>query len=282
MAVDPSQTALLKTLCHEITDLKVASKVNAENVNKLKKELEQQKKANAEVHNAVFLLQEEKTNLRVAVHNLKMRNAIMSRKIQKLKDRIKNEDESDDDFELIEFDEIGRNFLMIGGRQDPLAFNYNIKFSDENGYFNDKENQEIIQTAEYSKAEQAKNSIVAFDEQQWNQVKLQCYTKAQERKISELRSVQNLLILSDNMYLASCESDRYFGTGWRKQREESVRPLHWDGQNLGGVVLMKLRKKFAKTHKWQSENEQVEAENRFGELRKYIWRRIKKRTENNK
>ncbi|CAB3409643.1 unnamed protein product [Caenorhabditis bovis] len=262
----------------------------------LKKEVEKTKLANAEVHNAVYLLQEEKTNLRKAVHKLKLRNDMMQRKINKLKSRIQSiqvdgDESSEDENEYLEYDDIGRNFYAIGGRNDPLAFGYSCKIKDEDGlehesaeryywylmadYFKDTQAKEAIRTADsFDKAKNAKKMISGYDEKKWNSVKYAKYLQAQQRKFDQLRSLRNILVLTDKVYLAVCQDDKYFGTGWRKQREEAMKPLTWDGENNGGKVLMKLRKGYIKSQKWTDENEIMDAEQRMRDLKRFTWRRV--------
>lgn len=49
---------------------------------------------------------------------------------------------------------------------------------------------------------------------------------------------------------------KFFGTGWRKNREESNKPIFWDGQNEGGKVLMNIRHEMKKNHKWSGPQEE--------------------------
>ena len=48
-----------------------------------------------------------------------------------------------------------------------------------------------------------------------------------------------------------------FGTGWRKNREESAKPKMWDGENGGGKSLMKLRDELKAQHKWVDSEKEV-------------------------
>lgn len=45
------------------------------------------------------------------------------------------------------------------------------------------------------------------------------------------------------------------GTGWRKTREESSKPIFWDGENQGGKWLMKYRRDVANNLVYTGPNE---------------------------
>lgn len=49
---------------------------------------------------------------------------------------------------------------------------------------------------------------------------------------------------------------KFFGTGWRKNRDESNKPVFWDGENEGGKILMNLRHELKKTHTFNGPQEE--------------------------
>lgn len=65
-----------------------------------------------------------------------------------------------------------------------------------------------------------------------------------------------------------------FGTGWRKNREESNKPIFWDGKNMGGKFLMRYRKKIAADHSWTGPAEKEETHHKYMEMKRFVWRRI--------
>ncbi len=72
-------------------------------------------------------------------------------------------------------------------------------------------------------------------------------------RVNCLKSVFDYLCMS--MRIGGENADRFlslqvFGTGWRKNRDESNKPIFWDGENNGGKALMKLRAQLKETHVW--------------------------------
>ncbi|CAD6198099.1 unnamed protein product [Caenorhabditis auriculariae] len=298
-----SDNDIVVKISKELEDLKVSHKgmhnmlvKMQDEKDMLKKEVDDVRRANAAVHNAVFLLEEEKINLRKAVHKLKLRNSMTQKKVLKLKEKlrgvIKDDGESsDEDLEFADYDEIGRDFILVGGINDPLSFGYKVTLLDEHEkehksaeryywylmaeYFNDQDAMTEIRTAPtYNGAENAMKNIKAFSEKKWNQIKLEMYIKAQTLKFEQARSIRNCLVSTGTSYIAVASEDKLYGTGWRKIREEAMKPLTWDGQNEGGRTLMRIRKQSLLKHSWDSKQEQAETENRVRDLRRFVWRRI--------
>uniref|UniRef100_A0A915L9Q1 Uncharacterized protein n=1 Tax=Romanomermis culicivorax TaxID=13658 RepID=A0A915L9Q1_ROMCU len=52
---------------------------------------------------------------------------------------------------------------------------------------------------------------------------------------------------------------------------EATQPRMWDGENLGGKLLMKLRDEFSANHSWVSTSEEEEAKKQFNEKKRTIW-----------
>lgn len=87
-----------------------------------------------------------------------------------------------------------------------------------------------------------------------------------------MRRICCLLVYSKTTYIAVASQDKasfmrifpyfkfqifqFFGTGWRKNREESNKPIFWDGQNEGGKILMKIRQQLKETFAWQGPYEE--------------------------
>ncbi len=105
------------------------------------------------------------------------------------------------------------------------------------------------------------------------------WEEGQRIKLEQVRWIQSLLVYTDKVYLAIASQDkvlcshsnaRHFfyrlvvhegslqswGTGWRKQRQESSQPRMWDGENLGGRALMRLRDHFRQGHAWMGPYEE--------------------------
>jgi hypothetical protein len=131
------------------------------------------------------------------------------------------------------------------------------------------------------------------------QIKLRYWEEAQRLKFEQNRELQNVLIHTAPTYLAVASQDKVhaalvrlypvaqvFGTGWRKNRDESSKPRMWDGENGGGKVLMRLRDQFKAAHQWQAGEEEVgacklrgyhgtlqETAKNVAELKKSVWRK---------
>ena len=85
-------------------------------------------------------------------------------------------------------------------------------------------------------------------------------------KLDQHKWIANVLIETHDIYIAVSHQDKVvfvfvrlffqqIGTGWRKNREESNKPLFWDGKNLGGKSLMRMRKELG-SKKTLKEDEQ--------------------------
>lgn len=94
---------------------------------------------------------------------------------------------SDDELIDQDFDEIGHNFMLVGGVQDPLSSSYDSKIKDENNvehksaerlymymiadYFHDDAaKKRILEASNSEQAETAVKNIENFDEKVWNEV----------------------------------------------------------------------------------------------------------------
>jgi ribA/ribD-fused uncharacterized protein len=251
-----------------------------------------------QVRNAVLLLEQEKESLRRGIRKLKIENNRIKQKMKGLQDLVKQlkgtpkEDGSNFPLEAtLDYDEIGRDFILVGGIRDPLSLRYEAILKDTNGIqhksaerfywykmaekFNDKEAmRKILEAPNVIAAEEAVKEIKGFDENVWNKLKLAYWEEGQLLKLRQVPWIAHLLIVSGTTYIAAASGDKYFGTGWRKNRQESNQPLFWDGENLGGKSLMKLRHQLKKTHQWIGPNEEEEAKKKYNELKRTVWRRI--------
>ena len=101
-------------------------------------------------------------------------------------------------------------------------------------------------------------------------VKHDIWEEGQRLKLDQVRWICNLLVLTKTTYLAVASEDKvflkikisknffskFFGTGWRKNRDESNKPVFWDGENEGGKILMNLRHELKKTHQFNGPQEE--------------------------
>uniref|UniRef100_A0A915DWN1 NADAR domain-containing protein n=1 Tax=Ditylenchus dipsaci TaxID=166011 RepID=A0A915DWN1_9BILA len=250
-----------------------------------------------QVRNAVILLEQEKDSLRKAIRKLKLENGRVKLKVKSLQEQVNQltgnttngvQGASEAD---LDYDDIGRDFLLIGGVHDPLSLRHEVVIRADDGVehksaeryywykmaekFDDQEAAKKILTApNVNAAEAAMKEIKNFDEEVWNKEKLQHWEDGQLLKLKQVRAISNLLVYSQTTYIAVASQDKCFGTGWRKNREESNKPIFWDGLNEGGKILMKIRQQLKEGHTWLGPQEEEETQKKFKELQRYVWRRI--------
>lgn len=87
----------------------------------------------------------------------------------------------------LDYDDIGRDFILVGGVHDPLSLRHEVSIRDKEGtehksaeryywykmaeHFNDSEAMKKIQQApNVNTAEAAMKEIKNFDEEEWNKV----------------------------------------------------------------------------------------------------------------
>lgn len=251
------------------------------------------------VRNAVILLESEKESLRKAIRKLKLENGRMKLKIKTLNEKVaklSNEEAKDLDDDKapeadVDYDELNRDFYLVGGIHDPLSLRFEVAIRDKDGvehksaerfywykmaeHFGDDETkQKVLHAANVQVAEDAIKNIQKYDEIEWGKIKLDVWEQGQRLKLEQVRWIANLLVLTKSTYLAVASEDKFFGTGWRKNREESNKPVFWDGQNEGGKVLMNIRHEMKKTHEWTGPQEEEESNAKLREMMRFVWRRI--------
>lgn len=246
----------------------------------------------------VFDLQNDRDNLRTAIRKLKVENVRMKAKLKRLSDAVKTHGAMGDTMDVenndeeVEYEDL-RQFLLVGGPKDPFALQFNdATIQDTNDaarlthktcerfywykmaqFFEDKEAMEKILNAEDArKAEEVLKDVKNFDQAKWDTVKVKVWEDAQRLKLEQHRWIRNLLIKTAPTYIAVASQDKTLGTGWRKQREEASRTQLWDGENMGGKILMKLREELAANHSWTSEQEEKDALSKFNEFKRSIWK----------
>uniref|UniRef100_A0A914KKD6 NADAR domain-containing protein n=1 Tax=Meloidogyne incognita TaxID=6306 RepID=A0A914KKD6_MELIC len=251
------------------------------------------------VRNAVILLENEKESLRKAIRKLKLENGRMKLKIKTLNEKVgklTNEKLVDvDDGKAPEseydYDDLNRDFYLIGGIHDPLSLRFEVTIRDKEGIehksaerfywykmaekFGDEEcKKKLMQAPNVQTAEEAVKNIQKFDSKVWDEVKHDIWEEGQRLKLDQVRWICNLLVLTKTTYLAVASEDKFFGTGWRKNRDESNKPVFWDGENEGGKILMNLRHELKKTHQFNGPQEEEETNTKLREMMRYVWRRI--------
>ncbi|KAE9553451.1 hypothetical protein FO519_003323 [Halicephalobus sp. NKZ332] len=245
----------------------------------------------AQMRNAVTLLEQEKDSLRKAIRKLKLENEHMKKKYKSIQVKLGDGQDDDSSAEIEQdYDEIGRDFILVGGVHDPFSLRFEATLTDANGlehksaerffwfkmaeFFNDTEAMKAIREApNFQSAEDAMRDIKDFKEDAWNEVRLKFWEEGQRLKFIQNKNILNLLIHSGKTYIAVASQDKFFGTGWRKTREEANKPIYWDGENQGGKTLMRLRKELKQGHS-SNDDEEEETKRKYSDLRRFIWRRI--------
>ncbi|KHN78774.1 Uncharacterized protein Tcan_18476 [Toxocara canis] len=251
----------------------------------------------AQLRNAMMLLEMEKYSLRKGIYKLKLINSRMKSRLNELENSIGGLKGDSDVTSMgapevnLDYDKIGRNFILVGGTQDPFSAYFEVNIRDKEGvvyhsvlcyycykmaeYFDDKEAMKKILTAESNKKlQEVANQIGGFDHTIWNQKKQSVWEAGQRLKFEQIDWIAKLLVCTGNTYIAVAERDKVFGTGWYKHRLEADKPIYWDGENRGGKFLMKLRHELKETHSWASAKEEKDIRKRREELKKNVWRRM--------
>lgn len=183
-----------------------------------------------------------------------------------------------------------KDFLLIGGDRDPLDITHVAAVKDISGrefksgerylwfkmaeHFGDVDSAKLLLTTDDAKkAQEIVDKVKNFEQAAWDAVKLKHFEEYQRMKFDQNRALRCLLLKTAPHYLAIASQDKVYGTGWRKQRMESDRTGLWDGENLGGKVLMKLRDEYTSNHSWLSTTEEQEAKKAFDDKKQTVWRR---------
>jgi ribA/ribD-fused uncharacterized protein len=258
----------------------------------VQQELSGIKQEMSQLRQTVDMLEQEKDSLRKAIRKLKLENEHMKKKYKRLQEKVGDDHDGDESAAEIEadYDDIGRDFILVGGIHDPLALRFQANIKDAEGVqhksaeryywykmaevFNDDAAKKgILEADSVQDAEEAMKEIKDFKESTWNEHRMKVWEDGQRLKLEQNRWIENLLVFSDKTYVAVATQDKYFGTGWRKNRDEANKPIYWDGENQGGKSLMRLRKLFRQNHDWK-ENEEEETKRKYNGLRRFTWRRI--------
>ncbi|KAH7708130.1 hypothetical protein AAVH_24632, partial [Aphelenchoides avenae] len=186
----------------------------------------------AQVRNAVLLLEQEKDSLRKAIRKLKLENGRIKEKVKSLQTTVselrgdtKENDLSGAAEADLDYDDIGRDFMLVGGVHDPLSLRFEVAIRDAQGVehksaeryywykiaetFGDTDAmKKILQAPTVGVAEAAMKEIKGFEESVWNSRKAAVWEEGQRLKFSQCRWILNLLVLSDITYIAVASQDK--------------------------------------------------------------------------
>lgn len=150
----------------------------------------------------------------------------MKKKYKHIQEKIGDGQDDNSDAEIEQdYDEIGRDFLLVGGIHDPFSLRYESSITDADGVvhksaeryywykmaetFKDIEAKKAIQEAtDFNAAEDAMKEIKDFKDDVWNDLKLKYWEEGQRLKLTQNRDILNLLIHSDKLYIAIASQDK--------------------------------------------------------------------------
>ena len=150
----------------------------------------------------------------------------MKKKYKSIQDKLGDGQDDDSSAEIEQdYDEIGRDFILVGGVHDPFSLRYEATITDDKGlehksaeryfwykmaeFFNDADAMKAIREApDFQSAEDAMKDIKDFKEDAWNEVRLKFWEEGQKLKFAQNRNVLNLLIYSGKTYIAAASQDK--------------------------------------------------------------------------
>ncbi|HCW52702.1 MAG TPA: DUF1768 domain-containing protein [Clostridium sp.] len=134
--------------------------------------------------------------------------------------------------------------------QVPFEMN-NIKYKCAEQYmmcekarlFNDEEAlDKILQAYHPNQMKLIGRTIKNFDENLWNEHKIQIVKVANLAKFSQNQKLKRYLINTENKILVkNVLHDNIWGIGLSKESELKYNPENWKGKNLLGFILMDVR-----------------------------------------
>lgn len=109
-------------------------------------------------------------------------------------------------------------------------------FSDEQTY------QAIIATPSPAQAKALGRKIKDFDESIWQQHRVDIVFKGNLVKFSQNSDIRQYLINTQGRVLVEASPvDRIWGMGLSQSSQDASNPKHWQGLNLLGFILMRVR-----------------------------------------
>jgi hypothetical protein len=84
--------------------------------------------------------------------------------------------------------------------------------------------------------------VRGFDENRWNQARLDIVIRGNLEKFGQNTNLLNFLLGTGDAILAEASpTDLVWGIGWHEEDVEASQPKNWRGQNLLGFALMEAR-----------------------------------------
>ena len=101
---------------------------------------------------------------------------------------------------------------------------------------------QILGTAEVGKIKALGRSVRNYDDRVWNGMRQIIVYQGLLEKFRQNADLKNLLLATKDHILAECAvQDRIWGIGLSMKDERRFQPDEWQGQNLLGFALMRVR-----------------------------------------
>lgn len=115
--------------------------------------------------------------------------------------------------------------------------------------FNDMEIRErIIATSNPGTAKALGREVKGFNQEIWEQQRMDIVIRANIAKFSQNKELSDFLLSTGNRVLVEASPvDKIWGIGLSERDKEAHNPLLWNGLNLLGFALMKVRSELMQT-----------------------------------
>ena len=129
----------------------------------------------------------------------------------------------------------------VNGEDFPTAEHYMMVckarlFDDESAA------QKILNARTPSEAKALGRTVKNFDEMTWNKEGFQIVVQANLEKFSQNLDLRKYLCKTgDRIIVEASPRDKIWGIGLAKDNPNALKPNRWQGQNLLGFALMKVR-----------------------------------------
>jgi ribA/ribD-fused uncharacterized protein len=129
----------------------------------------------------------------------------------------------------------------ISGIKYPSAEVYMM--AEKARLFNDNEmEQKIITSSNPGAAKKYGREIRNFNEDVWNQNRFEIVVRGNKAKFEQKEELKNFLLSTNNRILVEASPvDKIWGIGLAEDDPHSGNPEKWNGLNLLGFALMKVR-----------------------------------------
>ena len=101
----------------------------------------------------------------------------------------------------------------------------------------------ILACTDPKQAKALGRQVQGFDEAKWNRVRLKIVTEANAAKFAQHPNMKDFLLgTGESVLVEASPYDRVWGIGLAKNDPRALNPAEWQGKNLLGFALMKVRR----------------------------------------